>query len=133
MEQKNFEIKKFARSELKSKFDEDDDGPDVFDMNKTGIYRSYGAFLNDDECAGFVTYHISFDGDTAILTWFDVVSRFRNRGWGTELLKFSIEDIKRDFPHLRQVRVMSTPKAIPFYKRQKFVPFCGDNNLKRSL
>lgn len=133
MEQKNFEIKKFARNELRSRCDEDDGEPDILDMNKTGIYRSYGAFLNDGECAGFVTYHISFDDDTAILTWFDVISQFRNRGWGTELLKFSIEDIKRDFPRLRQIRVMSTPEAIPFYKRQEFVPFCGENNLKRSL
>lgn len=103
------------------------------DSTKTGIYRFYGIFMETNQMIGYVKYHILFDSPTIEIDRIEVDSLYRDKGYGTMLMRQSLCYLVNDFPHIKKVIVCSTASATPFYEKNQFVPYFGDNNLEKTL
>lgn len=103
------------------------------DSINLGVYRFYGLFNPDNEVVGFVYFHIPDEGAEATIPKMEVDADYRDKGFGSILLRIALEDVTQDFSHIKSVNVCSTIEAIPFYERNSFIPFFGDNNLVRML
>ncbi len=82
---------------------------------------------------GYIKYHILFDSPTFEIDRIEVEPFYRDKGYGTMLMKQSLFDLIADFPYLENVSVCSTTDAIPFYRKNDFMPYFGDNNLMKIL
>lgn len=103
------------------------------DSINIGVYRYYGLFIERDENVGFVYFHIPDNGEVMTIPKMEVDVDYRDKGFGSILLRVALEDVTLDFSHIKSVNVCSTIEAIPFYERNDFIPFFGDNNLVRML
>lgn len=103
------------------------------DSSKNGIYRFYGIFRAENQMVGYIKYHILFNSPTIEIDRIEVDSLYRSREYGTMLMKQSLLDLITDFPFIENVNVCSTTDAIPFYRKNNFTPYFGDNNLTKIL
>lgn len=93
------------------------------------IYLFYGLFLNNEEMIGFVRYEIVENLPIISLDRIEVDPNFQRMGYGKELLARSLEDLVNLFDYIRSVRVLSSSKAIDFYRHVGFIPYyenCGN-------
>lgn len=94
------------------------------DSKATGIYRFYGIFVGSEQKIGYIKYHIKFNESEI---------KIDSIGYGTMLMKQSLFDLVNDFPYIESVSVCSSSFAIPFYIKNGFKPYFGDNNLIKTL
>jgi ribosomal protein S18 acetylase RimI-like enzyme len=87
------------------------------------IYCFYGLFLDNEKLIGFVKYEVVEDLPIISLDRIEIEPNFQRMGYGRELLARSLEDLVSLFAYIRSVRVLSSTKAIEFYKHNGFVPY----------
>lgn len=114
-----------------------DDTKEISDSDyakyKNGIYRFYGIFTETNKMIGYIKYHILFNSPTIEIDRIEVDSLYQGKEYGTMLMKHSLLDLIADFPFIESVSVCSTTEAIPFYRKNDFMPYFGDNNLMKNL
>lgn len=114
-----------------------DDTKEISDSDyakyKNGIYRFYGIFTGTNKMIGYIKYHILFNSSTIEIDRIEVDSLYRGKEYGTMLMKHSLLDLIADFPFIESVSVCSTAEAIPFYRKNAFMAYFGDNNLMKNL
>lgn len=103
------------------------------DYAKNGIYRFYGIFSETNQMVGYIKYHILFNSPTIEIDRIEIDPLYRGKGYGTALMNQSLLDLTTDFPFIGSINVCSTTNAIPFYRKNDFIPYFGDNNLMRIL
>lgn len=129
-------VKTFVPDTYIDRIDKNNEGSNnIFDLDSkpTGIYRFYGIFVDSKHKVGYIKYHILYDSSTIEIDWFKTDDSYQRAGYGTILLKQSLTDLVKDFPHIKEVIVCSTAYAIPFYIKNDFKPYLGDNNLIKTL
>lgn len=102
------------------------------DQNAKGVYRFYGICIDSSQI-GYVKYHILSDSPTINIDRIEIDPSYQSKGYGSLLMKHSLIDLVTDFPHIRSVIVCSSALAIPFYVKNDFTPYFGDNNLIKTL
>ena len=133
---KEFIVKTFIPDIYMDSIDKGDKNPkDIPDSDSkiTGVYRFYGIYVGFEHKVGYIKYHILFNSSTIEIDRIEVSNSYRDEGYGTMLMSQSLADLVNDFPHIESVSVCSTASAIRFYIKNDFKPFCGDNNLVRTL
>lgn len=100
---------------------------------RNGIYRFYGIFMETNQMVGYIKYHILFNSPTIEIDRIEVNSLYRGKEYGSMLMKQSLLDLVTDFSFIESVNVCSTAEAIPFYIKNDFIPYFGDNNLMKIL
>lgn len=106
---------------------------DIDDSINSGVYRFYGLFLEANQQVGYIKYHIPLESLTLEIERIKIDLNYRRKGYGTLLLRESIIDILKDYPKLKAINVCSTAEAIPFYQKNSFTPYFGENNLTRKI
>ena len=99
---------------------------------KDTIYRFYGIKMQQS-LIGYVKFSISTFETQGEIDTIAIEPNCLRKGQGSILLETSLCDIIADFPLLEKIIVTSTPSAIPFYIKNGFTPYFGDNNLERKL
>jgi len=102
------------------------------DKNAKGVYRFYGICIDSNQI-GYVKYHILSDSPTINIDRIEIDPAYQSKGYGSVLIKHSLIDLVADFPHIKSVIVCSSALAIPFYIKNDFRPYFGDNNLIKSI
>lgn len=127
-------IKNFVPKIYKDRIDDTKEISDSDNAkNKNGFYRFYGIFIGTNQMIGYIKYHILFNSHTIEIDRIETDSLYRSKGYGTMLMKQSLIDLITDFPFIESVSVCSTTDAIPFYRKNDFMPYFGDNNLMKKL
>ena len=108
------------------------DGKSIPNIQKTGFYRYYGIYV-DGVQIGEALYTIEYGDSIFSLDRIEIDAKYREEGYGSLLLDYSITDLLRDFDYLERLNVCSLPLAIKFYINNGFVPYFGENNLMKIL
>lgn len=106
---------------------------DIPDTINLGFYRFYGIYDSLGNQLGFIKYHIMSLSPEIEIDRIKIEETYREKGYGTFLLKESLTDLISDYPDKKNITVCSSPRAISFYIKNDFTPYFGDNNLKKEL